>query len=612
MSTTAKLVTSVVITLVVVAMVVGAALVGAGLGGDDGFVIDRFERDVAVQPDGSLEVVETIAVTFTEPRRGIFRDLEGAGPAGSPVRYTIDGVDAGDEAAPWTYREERTDAGDPRVRIGDASVELDPGPQTYRLRYRIDRLLFRPEARPDQVQVRLDIPGDQWPTEVGATVLRVSLPGSPTSVACVAGAAGTTGACGESLTEGSTVTQPIGELARFETATVAVEFPAEALGAAADQLPVEDVTELDQRAPFASLGVPLVPATLIMLVLLIAPAALLEFVRARRVYRDEVTDPHLHDRVAPTAELAPPDGRAPVELAAPVLRPVGSDALLATLIDLEIRGVVATTTSEDGERITVGPGSAPETARPWEARALEALCPGGRPITFDGEYDETTSDRSDAALQVLSQHSRGTFHDDERFLHTGGGILRGGGYVLFVLLVLAVGVAVGLASLAVLDVPLLAVVVAWVGLAVTWLTLALMWGRERLPLTSEGRDLMARSGAFKHFLEEVHADRLEFAAGQEGIGTAHPAVALLPYAMVFGLADSWLERFEPLMVEATQRGQAGGVGPDPWFAHPATLAAVTASHSASTTAPSDSSGGGGSFGGGGAGSGGGGGGGGSW
>lgn len=610
MSQGAKRLASVAIVGTVLAAVLVAAAVAPNIGRDRGFTIDRFTRTVALEPGGQLVVTERIDVTFEQPRRGIFRDLELDGPAG-PVTYHLEGVDRGDPSAPWTHVMERTDTGEPRVRIGDAAITLAPGPQTYRLRYRIDGLAFRPEARPEQVQLRLDVPGDAWPTDVAATELIVELPAAPTSVGCVVGGRGATGACPEPVISGATVTQRLDPLSPRTTGTVAVEVPVAAVGGAAG-LPVRPVRDLDRRELLAPLDVPALPAALLLVGLMALPAALLETVRSRRVYRDEVTDEALHGRLAPTAELEPPDGLAPVELAALLRRTTDNTQLLATLIDLEIRGVVTTTSGEGGKPLVVGPGPRSRDARPWEAAAMEALCPGGASLTYDGEYDAETSKRSTAATSALRRHARGILGFRSRYTHERGGALRGAGYPLAILLVAVVAGLGGALTARLLGLGPAVVTVAGVALALAWIALALVWRHERLPLTSEGRDAIARARAFRTFLAEVHADRLEFAAGRSDVGTTHPAVALLPYAVSLGLADSWHERFEPLMTEAARSGRAGGTGSaDTWYLHQGAYVGALAAHQSSITAPSSSSSGG-SFGGGGAGSGGGGGGGGSW
>jgi hypothetical protein len=618
----AKLTVSVLVVAAAAVLAVVAGVTTSSPERDDAFTIDRFDRQVDVTTDGRLDVVETIEVTFTEPRRGIFRDLERDSPAGS-VRYDIEGVDQGEPGvdqgdvdqgepgAPWTWVSETTDAGDPRIRIGDADVTLEPGPQTYRLRYTIDGLAFRPAARPDQVQVRIDVPGDAWPVDVTETSLTVRLPADPTSVACVVGTAGDDTPCPGATTSERTVVQELPPLGPSETGTVAIELPAAALTATLPEAAVDEVTTRGaDRAPFE---VPTVPGILVTMLLLAAPASALEALRARHVYRDEVTDPALHDRAVPTAELEPPDGLAPVELAAidrvGSFLTGGSDLLLGTLIDLQIRGVVRSTGGEgEDQPLTFSPGPHAAEVRDWERETLDTLMPNGSPITFDGEYDATTSQRSSGGTSQLTSHAGRLLRPGSRYVHTGGGALRSWGYGLGVALTVALGVVVGLAATLLFGVPAVAIAVGGVALVIAWVVLALLWRLERRPLTSEGRDVIARTRAFDRFLREVHADRLEYAGGRDDIEVTHPAVALLPYAVVLGLGPSWLDRFEPVLVEAARSGRAGGVSAtDTWFLHPASFAAASTLHSSSITDPSSSSSGGG-----GAGSGGGGGGGGSW
>jgi uncharacterized membrane protein YgcG len=611
----AKLAVTGLVAAVVVVVPVVAGVASSTPPRDDAFTIDRFDREVVLEADGRLEVTETIDVTFHEPRRGIFRDLEPDGPTGDVV-YHVDTVDRGDPSQPWNWLPETSPGGDLRLRIGDADVTLDPGPQTYRLRYEIAGLVFRPADRPEQVQIRVDVPGDAWPVDVAETTLTVQLPAAPSSVACVVGSAGDDTPCPDAVTSGSTVVQTLPPLGPSETGTVAVEVPVAAVNAS---LPTAEVQELTTRgAGRAPFEVPAVPGILATTLLVAAPALLLEWFRSRVVYRDRVTDAAVHDRIAPTAELSPPDGLAPTELAAVdrvggFLATSTSDLLLGTLIDLQIRGVVTSSGGgSDDEPLTFAPGPTSDHVRPWEGEMLGQLLPGGQQLTYDGEYDRATATRTSAATSVLTRYAGRLFQPGSRYVHTGGGALRSSGYGLGIAASLVVGGLVGLVAMIAFGVPPLAVFLLWGLLAVAWIVLTLVWREERRPLTSEGRDVIARTRAFERFLEEVHADRLDYAGGRDDIEVTHPAVAMLPYAVVLGLGASWLERFEPLLTEASRRGQAGAVsGRDPWFFHPAGYAAVSTLHRSSTTDPSSSSGGGG-FGGGGAGSGGGGGGGGSW
>ena len=160
--------------------------------------------------------------------------------------------------------------------------------------------------------------------------------------------------------------------------------------------------------------------------------------------------------------------------------------------------------------------------------------------------------------------------------------------------------------------PLPNTVLVVVILALAWVAIVFTWRYHRQAFTSYGRNLSARVRAYRHFLTEVHRDQLDFGA-QQGVHHLHPAIALLPYAIVLGLGDSWYERFGPLMAELSARGPGDasastGAGV-PWWGYAGGYSAFQSTRSASVTDPSAASSGGG---GGGAGSGGGGGGGGSW
>lgn len=582
---------------------------------DDAFVIDTFNQDVTVAADGRLEVVESIDVTFREQRRGIFRDLDSSGG----VTYEVLAVDRGTPDEPWDHVVEDNGARQ-RVRIGNQDVFLDPGPQHYRIAYVMDGLPFRTAARPDMVQLRIDVPGAEWQTTVAETRFQVDLPAEPTRVQCVMGSSGETTPCPDATVDGTSVRQSIPALEPWTTATVLVEVPADAFTTSFDVADVQELDTLGEAAqPEDPPPLPEIPAALLLLLLVAAPALLLELLRARLVYRDRVTDPALHDRVAPTAELEPPDNARPFETAALLQRSRGDEAMLATLLDLELRGVVQTTSSETAEgtpRIVVTPAPADalrgEPPRPWEASFVQLLLGTSGRIEFDGTYDADTTQRASAAGAALGTHGSWLLSKDSPLTHTGAGWLRGGAYAAWIVLCLLLGLVIGGAGTMLLQLSLAVPVTIWICLGVSWLLLSFVWRPQRLPLTSLGRDVIARTRAFREFLEQVHADRLEFAAGRDVYDQHHPALSLLPYAMALGLADSWYLRFEPVLTELAQQGAVPTSGAYPWWAYGAGFSAVRTSYSSSTTSPSSSGGSGGSFGGGGAGSGGGGGGGGSW
>lgn len=621
MTTSARSIVTVLTVAVALALWAVIPLIGSFASVDDGFVIDRFDREVVVQPDGSVDVTETIEVTFLEERRGIFRDLEGTGIDGRAASYEVRSVDRGTDGDPWTYVVEDED-GAARVRIGDADVELDPGPQTYRLQYGATGQVARDDADPDTVEVRIDVPGIEWPVAVAETTLTVQLPTAPGEVACVVGAEGEVEPCPETSVDDTTVTQQLGPLEPRTTGTVSVRLPGLAFDMAA--VPDATLTPLEQgdADPPPRLELPRPLRGWLVGLVAALPILAFEGLRSRIVYRDQVTDPSLHDRPVPTAELAPPDGLPPADLAAVLQRPsLGDDPFLATLIDLEQRGVlVSEAVTEDGTRVgpdddaevevvTIRSGSDTERTRPFERAFVGALFGDTGGVVLDGEYDEDVAKRVTAAQKVLTDRATELRRPGAGLVHDAGGWLRGarGALVGFVTVVVATGLGLAAARLAGLSVPATLLVLAVTLLA--WSGLALAWRYHRQAFTSEGRHLSARTRAYRHFLTEVHRDQLDFGA-QQGVHHLHPAVALLPYAVVLGLGDSWYQRFGVVLAELSARAPAEATATVPWWGYAGGYHAFQATRSGTVTDASASSGGGGA--GGGAGSGGGGGGGGSW
>jgi hypothetical protein len=605
---------TVVIAAVVFALSAALAVAVDLFGRDRAFTVTAFDRDVEVATDGVLAVTETIDVTFHDSRRGIFRDLPRDGPrGGGTVVYRDVQVDQGDDAQPWNFVVETAENGDTRIRIGEAGTFLTPGAYTYRLRYDIEGLTFRSERDPSRVQVRLDVPGYDWPTDVEQTVLAVTSPTEVLDVGCVAGPRRTTRACDPAPTvDGTVVTASFDAFGPGEAATVAIDLAASAF---TTDLPTLQEQPLDRRPGILPVvALPPAIAGLVAALVLALPFLVLEGVQAALVYRDEKTDPHLHDREHPTAIFGPPHDFRPVEVAGLLLRRKGEPLLLGTLVDLDQRGTVTTHSIDAGKKtvLTVDAGPEGVEAAPGDAVFLRTLLPGRASIRFDGDYDADTAQRTQSATNELIRQASDVFADNG-LEHDRAPLLRNPWFLALLalgMLLLTVGLALIVARVLVLPVAVTAIIA---GLVVVGAALVrLLWRHERLPLNSEGRDTIAQAESFREFLRTVEAEQLEWAADQPMISHHHPAVSLLPYAIVLGLADSWYARFGSLLRELAVAGAAGGAAAGAtWWVSQSSFRGVAESRSGSLTDPSSSSGGG-SFGGGGGGSGGGGGGGGSW
>lgn len=606
-----RIAVSVLAVAVALGVAAAAGVLSTSADRDDAFRIDRFLQTIEVAADGTPRVTEELQVTFTEPRRGIFRDLDERAPFPTTGSYRDITVDRGDAAEPWNVALERWEHG-PRVRIGEASTWLQPGTYPYRIRYTAPTWTVTLADDPSLVELRVDTPGFDWPTTIGPTTVVVDLPGAPLEAACVSGPRRTTRVCpSEPRIDGNRVTFEVGPFEPFEAATIAVRLPADAFTVPPPTFRPDPLDASSGPGPWD-----LTPgaAGLLLAVLLALPIAAWEVVASRRVYRDRVTDPALHDRAQPTALPAPPFGFRPPEVAGLLSRTSTQDLLLSAIIDLDQRGLLATSfTEEEGGFLRSSKGTLTlhrpaqgTVLPPGDGEVVHELVPDGGTTVFDGTYDATVASRVSDATTTLSRRASDVFAT-HGFEHDEGGPMRSGLF-RFAAFLAWVGLVAALGWLFAAATPL-GGVITWVVAAVVlagWIIARLPWRHHLRPLNSAGRDAVAQARSFDHFVRNVEGEQLEWAAGQAGIDHSHPALALLPYAIALGHADSWYERFGPVLkaLTATAAG-TGAAGAGVWWASQSSFAGVATAQSGTSTAPSSSGGGGG-------GSGGGGGGGGSW
>jgi hypothetical protein len=608
-----RIVASAITVAVTFGIATGVGAVSGLAGRDDAFRIDGMLQTIEVAPDGTPRVTEQLLVTFTESRRGIFRDLDERAPFPTSGSYRDITVDQGQDDRPWNVALERWEHG-PRIRIGEASTWLPPGTYPYRIRYTAPTWTVTLRDDPSLVELRVDTPGFDWPTTIGPSIVVVELPGEAVEAACVSGPRRSTRAClSEPRIDGNRVTFEIGPFEPREAATIAVRLPAAAFSVPP---PTYRPAALDSTIGPGPWDLSRPAAALLLAVLLALPLAVWEAVAAHKVYRDRVTDPTIHHRAQPTALPAPPFGFKAPEIAGLLSRATGQNLLLAAIVDLDQRGLVRTSFSETEGGFLRSAKQTLTVERPPQGTVLpkdddelvHALAPSYGPTVFDGSYDASVASRVSATTSILDQRAKQVFAT-HGFEHDEGGAMRSGLF-RFAAFVAWLGLAAVLGFLFAYASPLPGVVTAIIAALVVigWALARAPWRHHARPLNSAGRDAVAQARSFDHFVRTVEGEQLEWAAGQPGIGHDHPALTLLPYAIALGHADSWYDRFGPVLRTLTAAtAGAGAAGAGAWWASQHSFSGVRTAQSGTSTAPSSSGGGGG-----GGGSGGGGGGGGSW
>jgi hypothetical protein len=534
--------------------------------------ITRYAADFELSADGTLVSKETIDVEMPGGKHGIFRIFDIADNHRPGVEHPVTDVtvtrDGAPEPAEWTD----SNRGSETLRIGSASVFLTPGQHQYVITSTTTDAL---ERGPDGTVVWWwNVVGSGWQMSMDQVSITARLPAEVTTAECVQGEATP---CTADLSE-RTLSVQTGPLDPYTPVTVRATFPAGALGE-----PPADPTNLTwlwtTLAALVGLGLGI------------------WFVVATRERRPGF--PVLFE---------PPAGISPA-LGAKVLSEVDSDDdLQATLYDLGARGVVRL--DGDDEAWNINLLVDPQTAQVGE---MERAMLAGLGLTSAGDSFLVSSTAS-AGEKISTARStmRGVVaRQAEAYLQpSAAGVI---GNLLGWVAVLGVFGLTGwwlFGSGAWPGWPLFAGLAAFALVAVQVSTDP----GSRTKRTPEGRELWSRTGGFARFLTTDSAEsRFEAAKHLDWYPT------YLAWALVFGSADAWAQRFASQGVEVPVLPWIywTGIGhPGPAFASSmassfdAAISSASASYAASQAQSAASSfGGGGGFSGG---SGGGGGGGGSW
>jgi uncharacterized protein (TIGR04222 family) len=566
----------------VIAMVV--AMATPARAADSGWTIDLFRADVTIRADGSLAILESIDVDFDGlQKHGIFRDI--------PTRYQYDDThdrlyrlsvqsitDASGRGL--TYQVSASDT-ITEVKIGDPGRTVS-GKQTYRIRYTVSGAL---NAFADHDELYWNVNGDRWGVPTTGVAASVTGPsGAMQKVTCFEGPTGSTSPCAATNTTDRADFRATRSLAPGEQLTIVTALKPGAVSVAAPDLVTRPrgFTDYFSTSPLA-LG--------LAAIVLVGGLVLVWWTWWTRG----------RDRGAPRGaivpEYEPPAKLRPAQLGVLVDESADPRDLVATIVDLAVRGYI--TITEHAKQGFFGhtdwtldkrkPG---DDLLPYEKRLFEGLFKDGDSVllsSLKGKFQPTL--KGAEALLYKDATARGWFVADPsrvRIAYAGLGCvtaLVGIGLVVFLGQVLGWGL---------------------VGLAIVPAGVTLLVMNHAMPArTAAGAALFAQTLGFKRYMDTAETDRAAFAE-KEGLFTAY-----LPYAVMFASVDRWMRAFAGL--DTAQAVSSFYVGPGPFNALAFSNSFGSFSSTLASTVVSTPAGSGGSgFSGGFSGGGGGGGGGGSW
>lgn len=471
-----------------------------------GFAIQAFDVDLDVGADATLAVRETLTVAFAGAHRGLVRTIPLVAPGRPPI--WIDDVHALDDAhRPLRTEVTRTARA---VTIRAWVPDAVDATRTVRFLYRVRGALT---ARGGRDELRWNAIGNDWPVPIARARVVLSLPPgvAPSSVLARAytGPRGDAGAEWALEPGNRLAIWTTGALAAGEGLTVAVGWPS---GAVAH--PPAWRRAWWDAVDHWPLGLPLL--TLLAAVL---------------VWRAWGRDPALNRSIMP--EYAPPPGLTPAEAGALADTRVEPREIIATLIDLGVRGYLHIEPTGDGDfslrrtrELHGDPGLAP-----IEVEILKRVF--GEGLSLRERFLSELRRDQDCVFPPLRDAIYRAMVADGLFPASPYWIRQGW--------TLAGAAALFAAGLLFVQAERLDAGLAWPagvgGSALVILGLSRVMPRRTL----RGARLLVRVRGFQEFLERAEKDQLRRLPPD----TLH---RWLPWAIALGVTHEWIERFEDLPV----------------------------------------------------------------
>src|SRR5699024_3942220 len=234
-------------------------------------------------------------------------------------------------------------------------------------------------------------------------------------------------------------------------------------------------------------------------------------------------------------QFHPPTGQIPAEVGALVSEKADPNYLAATIVDLAVRGHLTIDTESTKGWTLRRTEQAAQGLAAHEQNVLDALFgEGNEEVSLDdlGTGSETALRREVLAMGDRLKE-RGWFSGRLRSTRPRS---SGPRMLMFWVIIILVGVSNGLLG----RVNLLPLIV------ISVFVLFLFFSKfKRSRRTAKGSAVYAQAMGFRKFLETADARQLRFEAGEDIFSR------YLPYAMVFGVVDRWVELFRSLPPEVS-------------------------------------------------------------
>lgn len=495
----------------------------------EGWLINSFDSNIALQLNGQVLINETIAVDFTDRQKhGIYRDIpyvyQDEGGSKLYTQLDVKSVQRNGNDEPYKTT---TNNANQRIVIGDPTRTIS-GRHTYTITYEATGVVL-PFA--DYDEIYWNVTGHDWDVPIQKVSASISLPGGNFKQAsCYVGQVGSRDTCQLQQVDNKTMrwlaTKP---LAAGEGLTIAVGFTK-------NLVPIILVPP-----PPTALDLLARPSALITFIVVLAAGL---FVILSRWWKSG-RDPQGRDTLSP--EYDPPGGLRPAEIGVLVDERADTLDVSATIVDLAVRGFLTIeelpkkwgVLSSANYRLK-HTGLSDTDLLSYEKKLLSALFKNGNQIKLSSLKKKFYKDLADVKKELYKDVTDKKFFTGYpekvrkknigiAFLITFVGILLTGfGFSSTTGFVAGAGLAFDIVGL-------------------TALIFAFFMPRR----TAQGYELYRRSLGYKLFVSGTEKYRQPF------FERANVFMEVLPYAIVFGVTKKLAQTFAEM-----------GIKPDPppWYA----------------------------------------------
>ncbi|WP_420129142.1 DUF2207 domain-containing protein [Longimicrobium sp.] len=318
--------------LLIGALLLALAPPAGAQSGDSTIVIEHFDALLRVEPEGVVDVTETIRFRFAGKWNGILRDLslQHNTAEGKRQKLGVDVVSVTDQQGrALRMEEEEPDGWTQRLRI------FIPGAhnavRTVVIRYRVNnaiRYYFAKDGTPGFDELYWNVTGNEWTMPMDSISARLVLPGDalPMQTAAYTGYAGSTGRDAEIAVDSARRTVTFATtrgMSEGEGMTVAARWAPGAVTSRPSEAEHQALLAANRRAErlrMWPLGLPL-----------------LAFALAFRAWRRRGRDPREQSIMV---GYEPPDGMSPAEMGTLIDHEAEMRDVTSTLVDLAVRGYV--------------------------------------------------------------------------------------------------------------------------------------------------------------------------------------------------------------------------------------------------------------------------------